>query len=113
MLNDKARVLMMIWFIYEEGPLLIQCVLSPILGRLSDVLERKYLAAIPPLIAFTGAVTSARANSMSMLIGGGILNGAALATMAINQAIPSEVLPRKYRPLAHGITYFLGSVGSL
>jgi MFS family permease len=93
--------------------LLVQSVLSPILGRLSDVLERKYLAAIPPLIAFTGAVASARANSMSTLIGGGILTGAALATIAINQAIPSEVLPRKYRPLANGIAHFLGSVGSM
>lgn len=49
---------------FEEGPLLMQSVLSPIVGRLSDVLDRKYLAAIPPLIAFIGAVVSAKATSM-------------------------------------------------
>jgi hypothetical protein len=34
----------------------MQSVLSPITGRLSDVLDRKYLAGVPPLIAFAGAV---------------------------------------------------------
>lgn len=42
----------------------MQSVLSPIVGRLSDVLDRKYLAAIPPLVAFIGAVVSAKATSM-------------------------------------------------
>jgi hypothetical protein len=41
---------------YEQGPLLMQSVLSPIIGRLSDVLDRKYLAGVPPLIALVGAV---------------------------------------------------------
>lgn len=57
------------WII--QGPLLMQSVLSPIVGRLSDVLDRKYLCVIPPLVAFVGAVVSAKATSMSMLIGGG------------------------------------------
>ncbi|KAK5123388.1 hypothetical protein LTR85_002820 [Meristemomyces frigidus] len=47
------------WII--QGPLLMQSVLSPVVGRLSDVLDRKYLAAVPPLIAFVGAVISAKA----------------------------------------------------
>jgi len=69
----------------------MQSVLSPFVGRLSDVLDRKYLAAVPPLIAFVGAVISARANSMAMLVGGGVLIGVTLSTIAIVQAIPSEV----------------------
>lgn len=48
----------------------MQSVLSPIVGRLSDVLDRKYTAAIPPLIAFIGACVCAKATSMTMLIGG-------------------------------------------
>ncbi|KAK5008783.1 hypothetical protein LTR39_005082, partial [Cryomyces antarcticus] len=56
-----------------QGPLLMQSVLSPIVGRLSDVLDRKWLAAAPPLVAHFGAVVSARAQSMAVLIGGGIL----------------------------------------
>ncbi|KAI4862838.1 MFS general substrate transporter [Hypoxylon rubiginosum] len=99
------------WII--QGPLLMQSVLSPIVGRLSDVLDRKYLAATPPLIAFVGAVISAKATSMSMLIGGGILIGATLATVSIVQAIPSEILPLKFRALANGFTFIGGAVGGL
>lgn len=91
----------------------MQSVLSPIVGRLSDILDRKYIASIPPLIAFVGAVISARATSMSMLIGGGILIGTTLCTISIAQAIPSEVLPLKYRPLAQGLCGMGGTVAGL
>ena len=99
------------WII--QGPLLMQSVLSPIVGRLSDVTDRKYMAAIPPLIAFVGAVISAKATSMAMLIGGGILIGITLSTISIVQAIPSEVLPLKYRALANGFSFLGGAVGGL
>ncbi|KAI1741260.1 major facilitator superfamily domain-containing protein [Xylaria scruposa] len=99
------------WII--QGPLLIQSVLSPIVGRLSDVLDRKYLAAIPPLIAFVGAVVSATAQSMPVLIGGGVLIGTTLSTISIVQAIPSEILPLKFRALANGLAFVGGAVGGL
>ncbi|KAF2182867.1 MFS general substrate transporter [Zopfia rhizophila CBS 207.26] len=99
------------WII--QGPLLMQSVLSPLVGRLSDVLDRKYLASIPPLIAFVGAIISAKATSMNMLIGGGILIGVTLATISIVQAIPSEILPLKYRALANGFAFIGGAVGGL
>ncbi|OTA86134.1 hypothetical protein M434DRAFT_82340 [Hypoxylon sp. CO27-5] len=99
------------WII--QGPLLMQSVLSPIVGRLSDVLDRKFLATVPPLIAFVGAVISAKATSMSMLIGGGILIGTTLATISIVQAIPAEILPLKYRALANGFAFVGGAVGGL
>ncbi|KAJ7494521.1 MFS general substrate transporter [Mycena galericulata] len=99
------------WII--QGPLLMQSVLSPVIGRLSDVLDRKYLAGIPPLIAFAGAVMSARAQSMPVLIGGGVLIGTTLSTISIVQAIPSEILPLKYRALANGYAFLAGSFGAL
>lgn len=99
------------WII--QGPLLMQSVLSPIVGRLSDVLDRKWLAATPPLVAFVGAVISAKSTSMSMLIGGGVLIGTTLSTIAIVQAIPSEVLPLKYRALANGFAFLGGAVGGV
>ncbi|KAJ7600789.1 major facilitator superfamily domain-containing protein [Mycena floridula] len=99
------------WII--QGPLLIQSVMSPVVGRLSDVLDRKYLAGIPPIIAFVGAVMSAKAQSMAILIGGGILIGTTLSTISIVQAIPSEILPLKYRALANGLAFLAGSFGSL
>ncbi|KAF7353726.1 MFS general substrate transporter [Mycena venus] len=99
------------WII--QGPLLMQSVLSPVIGRLSDVLDRKYLAGIPPLIAFAGAVMSAKAESMAILIGGGVLIGTTLSTISIVQAIPSEILPLKYRALANGFAFLAGSFGGL
>jgi MFS family permease len=86
-----------------QGPLLMQSVLSPIVGRLSDVLDRKYLSTVPPLIALAGAVVSAKATSMSHLVIGGILVGAALCTIGIVHSIPSEVLPLKYRAISNGM----------
>ncbi|KAH8882155.1 hypothetical protein GQ53DRAFT_831740 [Thozetella sp. PMI_491] len=53
------------WII--QDPLLMQSVLSPIVGRLSDVLDRKYLSTVPPLIAVTGSVLSAKATSRNNL----------------------------------------------
>lgn len=91
----------------------MQAVLSPLFGRLSDVLERKYLAGVPPLIAFVGAVISAKATSMNMLVGGGILIGTTLSTISIVQAIPSEILPLKYRPIAQGFCGMAGTIGGL
>ena len=91
----------------------MQAVLSPIVGRLSDVLDRKYLASIPPLIAFIGAIVSAKAQSMPVLIAGGILIGTTLSTISIVQAIPAEVLPLKYRAVANGFSYMGGSIGAL
>jgi MFS family permease len=91
----------------------MQSALSPVVGRLSDVLDRKYIAALTPLIAFAGAVVSARANSMTMLIGGGILIGVNLSTVSIVHSIPSEILPMKYRPLANGFGYVAGAIGGL
>lgn len=91
----------------------MQSVLSPIVGRLSDVLDRKYLASLPPLIAFVGAIVSAKATSMNMLIGGGILIGTTLSTISIVQAIPSEILPLKYRALANGFSFMGGAIGGV
>lgn len=86
----------------------MQSVLSPIIGRLSDVLDRKWLISVPPLIALAGAIISATATSMSVLIGGGILSGVTLSTISILQAILSEILPLRYRAVANGAG-FLGS----
>lgn len=87
----------------------MQAVLSPIIGRLSDILDRKYLASIPPLIAFVGCIICAKATSMNMLIGGSILVGVTLSTIAIVQSIPSEILPLKYRAVANGIAFLGGA----
>lgn len=91
----------------------MQAVLSPIVGRLSDVFNRKWLVSTPPLIACVGAIVSATANSMTTLIGGSILIGSTLSTIAIIQAIPSEILPLKYRAVANAAGFLGSAVGGI
>lgn len=110
-IRDMGQAAISGWII--QGPLLMQTVLSPLVGRLSDVLDRKTFATIPPLIAVAGSIICAKATSMNMLIGGGILIGVTLATISIVQSIPSEILPLKYRPLANGLAFLAGVVGSM
>lgn len=91
----------------------MQAVLNPIIGRLSDVLDRKMLVTVTPLIAFAGSVMSAKANGMHMLIAGGVLYGITLATLSIVQSICAEILPLKYRTVASGIAFLGGATGGL
>lgn len=99
-------------FVFQT-PLLIQAVLNPIIGRLSDVLDRKMLVTLPPIIAFAGSVMSARAHDMNMLIAGGVLYGVTLATIGVVGTIPAEILPLKYRTVASGIGFLGGASGGL
>lgn len=50
---------------------------------------------------------------MSTLIGGGILIGTTLGTLSIVQAIPSEVLPLKYRAVANGAGFVGSGIGGI
>ena len=71
------------------------------------------IAIVPALLALAGSVLSAKATSMTDLIGGGILYGVSLATIGIVQTIPAEILPRKYRTVTNGISFLGGSTGGL
>ena len=91
----------------------MQSVLSPIFGRLSDVLDRKWTVSIPFIFSFIGACVSAKAKSMNVLIGGSILIGVGRGTLAILLAIPSEILPLKYRAISGGSAFLGGAIGGL
>lgn len=91
----------------------MQSVLCPVIGRLSDVVDRKYLCTIQLTIAFVGSCVCAKAQNMNTLIGGGILVGVGLASLGIIVAIPAEVLPLKYRAIANGANFLGGAFGGL
>ncbi|KAF2117940.1 major facilitator superfamily domain-containing protein [Lophiotrema nucula] len=96
-----------------QAPLLVQAALNPILGRLSDVVDRKMLVVIPPLFAAAGSFIGAKATDMNMLIAGSVLTGITLATNGVVTTIPAEILPLKYRSIANGIGFLGGSCGGL
>lgn len=80
-------------------------------GRLSDVLDRKIMVVVAPLIAFAGSVIAAKSSSMGMLIAGTLLIGPTLATLGIVQSVAAEVLPLRQRAIANGIAFLGGSIG--
>jgi len=89
----------------------MQSILSPVIGRLSDVLDRRYMVGVLPLIAVAGAIVSAKSTSMSMLIGGGFLIGLTLPSAAIIHAIQAEILPLKYRTVGSSIAFIGSAIG--
>jgi MFS family permease len=97
----------------QADRLKVQSAIAPIIGRLSDVMGRKALAVGLPLISFAGACVCARSTNVNQLIGGSILTGFSLATLAIVLAIPSEVLPLKYRTISNGSAFLGGAFGGL
>ncbi len=74
---------------------------------------RKALVVTLPLISFSGACICAQSTNINMVIGGSIMTGFTLATLSIVQAIPSEVLPLKYRTVANGSAFLGGAFGGL
>ncbi|KAF2183900.1 MFS general substrate transporter [Zopfia rhizophila CBS 207.26] len=99
------------WII--QGPLVVQSVLAPMMGRLSDDYGRKWLAVVPAVIAFVGSILAARATSMTTLIGYSILFGPSLTSAAVIQSISSEILPLKWRSVSNGLAFVGGNFGGL
>ena len=96
-----------------QAPLLVQSAISPFLGRLSDAFGRKWFAVVPPLVAFVGSVIAAKATTMNMLIGGGVLIGPTLATISIVQSISAEIMPRRWRVVPNALAFVGGALGGM
>lgn len=78
---------------------LIQGVLGPVISTASDTFQaRKLLLLGSCIIAFIGACIAPGSSSIYRLIGANILVGVGLASVPIAYAVPSEILPRKWRP---------------
>ncbi|KAJ5407995.1 hypothetical protein N7509_001878 [Penicillium cosmopolitanum] len=80
---------------------LVQAVLAPLISSASDTFQaRKELLVGPAVIAFVGAAIAPGSASIYRLIGAQILIGFGFATVPLAYCVPSEILPRKWRPMA-------------
>ena len=78
---------------------LVQGVLGPIISAASDTFQaRKLLLVGPCTISFIGACIAPRSSNIYQLIGANILIGVGFASVPLAYAVPSEILPRKWRP---------------
>ncbi len=78
---------------------LVQAVVSPVISSASDTFQaRKALLVGPCVISFIGAAIAPGSSDIYRLIVAQILIGAGFATVPLAYCVPSEILPRKWRP---------------
>lgn len=82
---------------------LVQAVLGPIISLASDTFQaRKSLLVGSCLVSFVGSAIAPGSSSIGRLIAAQTLIGVGFSAVPLAYAVPSEILPRKWRPLAQG-----------
>lgn len=78
---------------------LVQAVLCPIISSASDTFQaRKPILVVTCTISFVGAALAPNSNSMARLIAAQVLIGFGFAAVPLAYCVPSEILPRRWRP---------------
>lgn len=78
---------------------LVQGVLGPVISTASDTFQaRKILLVGSCTISFIGACVAPSSNTIYQLIGANVLIGVGFASVPLAYAVPSEILPRRWRP---------------
>ncbi|KAN0116759.1 putative siderophore iron transporter [Hyaloscypha variabilis] len=92
---------------------LVQAVVAPIISSASDTFQaRKLLLVGPAILSFIGAAIAPGSTNIYRLIGAQILIGFGFATVPLAYVVPSEILPRKWRPMAQACMNVAASLGS-
>lgn len=81
---------------------LVSGVLLLVVGRLSDIVGRRYVFIGAQSFAFFGSIVCAKANSVQTLIGGTVLTAVAGAAQQLYPLLTQELVPNKYRGLSQG-----------
>jgi hypothetical protein len=78
---------------------LVQAVIAPIISSASDTFQaRKLLLVCPAILSFIGSAIAPGSTTIYRVIGAQILIGFGFATVPLAYVVPSEILPRKWRP---------------
>jgi FtsH-binding integral membrane protein len=81
---------------------ILTVVLCPPVSEAADYWGRRWFLIGLTLCGAIGCIIVARANSMSMAIAGEVVAGISFGAQSLLHAVASEVVPRKYRPVAQG-----------
>lgn len=88
--------------------------MSPTISSVSDTFQiRKYLLVGPSIISFIGAAIAPGSTNIYRLIVAQILIGFGFATVPLAYCVPSEILPRKWRPSKSIIYRIYGEGGAI
>ncbi|KAJ9602586.1 hypothetical protein H2200_012779 [Cladophialophora chaetospira] len=92
---------------------LVQAVLSPIIATASDTFQaRKLLMVGCSTISFIGCAIAPGSKDVYRLIVAQILIGFGFASVALVYAVPSEILPRRWRPMAQAGVNVAAALGA-
>ncbi|KAH7394196.1 putative siderophore iron transporter [Phaeosphaeria sp. MPI-PUGE-AT-0046c] len=92
---------------------LVQGVLGPIIASASDTFQaRKSILVVTCLISFVGAGIAPGSHSIYRVIAAQTLIGFGFASVPLAYCIPSEILPRRWRPLAQAVNNFAALLGA-
>ena len=93
---------------------LVQAALSPLLASISDVFgARKSLMVGLTTIAFVGAAIAPGSASIFRLIGASVMVGCGLGAGTLGYAVPSEIVPRRWRPLFQALINVAAGLGAV
>ncbi|KAJ9634172.1 hypothetical protein H2204_006503 [Knufia peltigerae] len=104
--HDKAAWLTIIVALYPT-------VAGPPISQIADFWGRKWLVVITALISVVGCIIMSRSNSIGMILGASVVAGASPGCQSILHAVPSEVLPRKFRPWAQTAVILAAGIGAI
>ncbi|KAK4047064.1 hypothetical protein OIV83_005627 [Microbotryomycetes sp. JL201] len=91
---------------------IMQAVFGPIMSFASDSFQaRKVFLIGPCLVAFAGCAVAPGATSLVRVVGAQIMIGVGFAAVPLAYAIPSEILPRRWRPMAQSLNNVAANCG--
>lgn len=93
--------------------MIVTVVLGPPASQAADYWGRKWFLVVASTFGFVGALILARANSMNQAIGGQVISSVLYIGQPILIAVASEILPRKFRPIAQGGLNLAGAAGAI
>ena len=77
----------------------MQAVLGPVIASASDTFQaRKFILVSTCVISFVGAAIAPGSTNIYRVIVSQILVGVGFAAVPLAYCVPSEILPRKWRP---------------
>ncbi|CAK7207711.1 hypothetical protein SEUCBS139899_010522 [Sporothrix eucalyptigena] len=90
-----------IWI--SDASTVVTCIGMLIVGRLSDIVGRRYFLIGGQLFGITGSAIMAKATSINMLVAGAVIYGVATTTQLTFPFIIHELVPNKHRGTAQAI----------
>ncbi|KAK5444376.1 hypothetical protein LTS15_010491 [Exophiala xenobiotica] len=93
---------------------LVQAVLGPVISAASDTFQaRKFILVGSSLISLVGAAIAPGSHDIYRLIAAQTLIGVGFASVPLAYAVPSEILPRKWRPMAQACMNIAAALGAI